>query len=115
MVGPGALGQVLYRSAEIAEWIEAAADTRQRLAQAPRRKSRRPRRQAPRAWTQADQGRRRRLRALSAKKRHKLRIRAKNLRYAVEFFAGAFPGEENAKRREAALTALRNSRTSSAR
>jgi CHAD domain-containing protein len=47
------------------------------------------------------------LRALDAKKRHKLRISAKNLRYAVEFFAGAFPGEENASRREAALTALK--------
>jgi CHAD domain-containing protein len=47
------------------------------------------------------------LRALSTKKRHKLRIRAKNLRYAVEFFAGVFPGEETAKQREAALTALK--------
>jgi CHAD domain-containing protein len=47
------------------------------------------------------------LRALDVKKRHKLRIRAKNLRYAVEFFAGVFPGEENAKRREAALAALK--------
>ena len=47
------------------------------------------------------------LRALDVKRRHKLRIRAKNLRYAVEFFAGVFPGEENAKRREAALAALK--------
>jgi CHAD domain-containing protein len=47
------------------------------------------------------------LRALGTKERHKIRIRAKNLRYAVEFFAGVFPGEENAKRREAALTALK--------
>ena len=47
------------------------------------------------------------LRALDVKKRHKLRIRAKNLRYAVEFFAGVFPGEKNAARREAALTALK--------
>jgi CHAD domain-containing protein len=29
------------------------------------------------------------------------------LRYAVEFFAGVFPGEENAKRREVALAALK--------
>ena len=29
------------------------------------------------------------------------------MRYAVEFFAGVFPGEENAKRREAALAALK--------
>jgi inorganic triphosphatase YgiF len=47
------------------------------------------------------------LRALDVKKRHKLRIRVKNLRYAVEFFAGVFPGKKNAERREAALTALK--------
>ena len=47
------------------------------------------------------------LRALDVKKRHKLRIRAKNLRYAVEFFTGVFPGEKNAERREAALAALK--------
>jgi triphosphatase len=47
------------------------------------------------------------LRTLDVKRRHKLRIRAKNLRYAVEFFAGVFPGEENAKRRETALAALK--------
>ena len=46
-------------------------------------------------------------RALDVKKRHKLRIRAKNLRYAVEFFAGVFPDERNTARREAALKALK--------
>ena len=48
------------------------------------------------------------LRALDVKQRHKLRIRAKNLRYAVEFFAGVFTGEENTARREAGLTALKD-------
>ena len=48
------------------------------------------------------------LRALDAKKRHKLRIKAKNLRYAVEFFVGVFPGEKNAERREVALAALKD-------
>lgn len=48
------------------------------------------------------------LRALDAKERHKLRIKAKNLRYAVEFFAGLFGGDKNAKRREAALSALKD-------
>jgi CHAD domain-containing protein len=48
------------------------------------------------------------LRAVDAEKRHKLRIKAKNLRYAVEFFAGVFPGEENTARREAGLTALKD-------
>ena len=47
------------------------------------------------------------LRALDVKKRHKLRIRAKNLRYAVEFFADVFPDERNTARREAALKALK--------
>ena len=48
------------------------------------------------------------LRKLSPKQRHKLRIRAKTLRYAVEFFASIFPGGKTAKRREAALTALKD-------
>jgi CHAD domain-containing protein len=48
------------------------------------------------------------LRALDVKKRHKLRIKAKNVRYAVEFFASGFPGEKNAERREAALAALKD-------
>ena len=47
------------------------------------------------------------LRELDAKKRHKLRIEAKALRYAMEFFASRFPDGENAKRREAALSALK--------
>ena len=40
--------------------------------------------------------------------RHKLRIRAKRLRYATEFFAGTFPGEASAKRREDSLAALKD-------
>jgi triphosphatase len=47
------------------------------------------------------------LRQLDVESRHKLRIKAKNFRYAVEFFAHIFAGEEIAKRREAALTALK--------
>ena len=37
------------------------------------------------------------IRHLSVKQRHKLRIRAKRLRYATEFFAGTFAGEASAK------------------
>jgi triphosphatase len=37
---------------------------------------------------------------LGAKRRHELRIQAKKLRYAAEFFAGVFPGKRAAKRRE---------------
>ena len=50
----------------------------------------------------------RRLHELNASARHKLRIRMKNLRYTIEFFAGLFPGHKNAKRREAALSSLKS-------
>jgi CHAD domain-containing protein len=49
-----------------------------------------------------------RLPELSARARHKLRIKVKNLRYTIEFFAGLFPGHRNAKRREAALSSLKS-------
>ena len=48
------------------------------------------------------------LRELSAGKQHKLRIAAKNLRYAIEFFASLFPADKNTKRRQAALSALKD-------
>ncbi len=48
------------------------------------------------------------LRHQSVRKRHKLRIRAKRLRYATEFFAGTFEGEASAKRRAEALSALKD-------
>jgi triphosphatase len=48
------------------------------------------------------------LRHLSAQRRHKLRIRAKRLRYATEFFAATFPGERNVKRRDELLSALKD-------
>ena len=47
------------------------------------------------------------LRKLGPKQRHKLRIQAKTLRYAVEFFARLFP-DDAAKQREAALSALKD-------
>jgi CHAD domain-containing protein len=43
---------------------------------------------------------------LDAAGRHKLRIRTKKLRYAVEFFADVFPGERESKRRRKFGTAL---------
>ncbi|HUU24533.1 MAG TPA: CHAD domain-containing protein [Methyloceanibacter sp.] len=49
----------------------------------------------------------RRLREASAPERHKLRIRAKRLRYATEFFAATFPGKKSDKRREKSLAALK--------
>ena len=42
------------------------------------------------------------------RQRHRLRIRAKRLRYATEFFAGTFPGETGAKRRAESLSALKD-------
>jgi inorganic triphosphatase YgiF len=94
---------------DVAEWIEAGPWTRD-----PDLRERRKEAIAEHAAELLARGRKRirekgaDLRALDVKRRHKLRIRAKNLRYAVEFFAGVFPGEENAKRREAALAALKD-------
>jgi triphosphatase len=48
------------------------------------------------------------LRHQSVRQRHKLRIRAKRLRYATEFFASTFPGEKSARRRAEALSALKD-------
>ncbi len=48
------------------------------------------------------------LRHRSVAQRHRLRIRAKRLRYATEFFAGTFPGEAQAKRRTESLSALKD-------
>jgi len=47
------------------------------------------------------------LRDLSADERHKLRIAAKRLRYATEFFAATFPGKKKAKRHEKSLASLK--------
>lgn len=46
------------------------------------------------------------LRDLNAAERHKLRIRAKRLRYATEFFAATFTGKKSAKRQRKSLVAL---------
>jgi CHAD domain-containing protein len=43
---------------------------------------------------------------LDARRRHKLRIQSKKLRYAAEFFAGLFPGKKASKRRAKFLSAL---------
>jgi CHAD domain-containing protein len=41
-----------------------------------------------------------RLDRLDPQRRHKMRIQAKKLRYAAEFFAGAFPGKKPTQRRK---------------
>ena len=48
------------------------------------------------------------LRKLDDEQRHKLRIRAKKLRYGIEFFTSVFPDKKNEERREAALSALKD-------
>lgn len=94
---------------DVAEWVEIgpwASDPEF----AARRE--RPVTQHAAKWIAADRDKIRSrgeaLRALEPAKRHKLRIRAKNLRYAVEFFASVLPDAGNAKRREAALAALKD-------
>lgn len=47
-----------------------------------------------------------RLHDLDAAERHSLRIRAKRLRYATEFFAATFTGKKSAKRQRKSLVAL---------
>ena len=43
---------------------------------------------------------------LDARSRHKLRIQAKKVRYASEFFADLFPGKKASRRRAKFLSAL---------
>ena len=45
---------------------------------------------------------------LDAQARHKLRIQAKKLRYAAEFYGTVFPGKKKQKRRESFLSALKD-------
>jgi triphosphatase len=96
---------------ETAEWIEvgcwtSTSDPMMRL-----------RRERPIAFHAAAELARRRkkirkqgqhLRDISEEHRHKLRIRAKKLRYATEFFSSVFTGKKNERRREAALSSLKN-------
>src|SRR5262249_47745637 len=43
---------------------------------------------------------------LDPQRRHKIRIQAKKLRYASEFFAGAFPGKKAVRRRKVFVAGL---------
>jgi triphosphatase len=93
---------------DIAEWIEVGPWTVD-VARAARRA--RPVTKHAAEWLARTRKRVRNkgasLRELDIAERHKLRIKAKNLRYAIEFFAGVFPGDQTAKRREAALASLK--------
>jgi triphosphatase len=57
-------------------------------------------------WRKSFRKRCRKLADLSPKQRHRLRMRAKDLRYATEFFVSLFP--KHLKRRETTLAALEN-------
>jgi CHAD domain-containing protein len=94
---------------EIAAWLETGAWAK------PQDDLRRDRGDLPIEVSAAAQLSRRRkkirkigkgLARLNPKRCHKLRIQAKKLRYAAEFFAGVFPGKRAAKRREKFLAAL---------
>jgi len=92
---------------DLAEWIEVGPWTTD-----PALKEVRERKVTERAaevlarWRKRFRKRGKKLGDLSPQQRHILRMRAKDLRYVIEFFASLFPGQENGKRREAALAAL---------
>jgi len=95
---------------EVAEWIEAGPWSRDSDA------LRGVRREQPITILATEELTRRRkkikkrtkvLQDLSAPERHRLRIRAKKLRYGVEFFADLFAGDKTAKRCAAALSSLK--------
>lgn len=96
---------------DLAEWVETApwaADNDKE------RKEHRPRAVAKHAKKELGRLRKRikrkgaDLRHRSVGQRHRLRIRAKRLRYATEFFASTFPGEASAKCRVESLSALKD-------
>jgi inorganic triphosphatase YgiF len=94
---------------EMASWLETGQWTQ------PQDKSVRDRGDVPIENSAAEQLTRRfkkirkrgkKLAQLDAGRRHKLRIQAKKVRYASEFFAELFPGKRASKRRKKFLTAL---------
>ena len=107
------IGSARYRKMviDVLEWIEAGPWTRSAD------DLKRVTREQPVARFAADELARRhkklrksgkKLRRFRPDQRHELRIRAKKLRYAMEFFAAAFPGKKTAKRRKHALAALKD-------
>ena len=94
---------------EVAAWLEAGQWTK------PKDELVRDRGELPIEASAAAQLRRRfrkirkggkRLMELDTRRRHKLRIQAKKVRYASEFFANVFPGKKASRRRRKFLTAL---------
>jgi len=94
---------------DLVEWIECGAWC---LAQAPEARARRERLVQEFAEEVLDRRRRkvkktgRNLAELEPEARHEVRIHAKKLRYASEFFAGLVKGKKNMKRHKAFVAAL---------
>ena len=95
---------------EVAAWLETGAwnqpqDARARDSGALPME-RLAREQLTRRWRKLRKGRKS-FAALDARRRHKLRIQAKKLRYAVEFFADLFPGKRAGKQQKRFLDAIK--------
>jgi triphosphatase len=100
-------GRFCKISRDLAEWIEAGPWTTDApLKEIRERKITEHAAEVLGLWRTRLRKRCRRLGDLSPKQRHSLRMRAKDLRYASEFFVSLFP--RHAKRRKAALAALEN-------
>ena len=92
---------------DLAEWIEVGRwTTDPALKEARERKVTEYAAELLTRWRKRFRKRGKKLSDLSPRQRHSLRMRAKDLRYVIEFFASLFPGREHEKRREAALVAL---------
>ena len=92
---------------DLAEWIEVGPwTTDPALKKVRERKITEHATELLTRWRKRFRKRGRKISDLSPQQRHSLRMRAKDLRYVIEFFASLFPGQENGKQREAALAAL---------
>jgi CHAD domain-containing protein len=95
----------------LAAWLDIGG-WRQPRSELSRRRCQRPietlaRAQLTRRWKKIRK-RGRMLAKLDAHARHKLRIQAKKLRYAAEFYGTVFAGKKQDKRRESFLSALKH-------
>jgi CHAD domain-containing protein len=96
---------------DVAQWVEAGPWTKAGAAAA---KQRRARGSADFAIDELSRRHKkikkkaRKVKTLDPRRRHKLRIAAKKLRYGVEFFAGLFASKPLRKRRKAFLAVLRD-------
>jgi inorganic triphosphatase YgiF len=106
-----ALGSSRFRNAilDLAEWIETGAGNRDDDGKASRDGA--VAEYAAKALARLHKRIKRKgadLRRLNVGRRHRLRIRAKRLRYGTEFFAATFPGKSSAARRSKSLHALKD-------